>query len=898
MASRIQGITIEINGNAEPLKNTLKGVDGVISRTGKELKDVNKLLKFDTKNPELLAQKQTALNEKYNATNARLQILKEAQRQWKAEAEKGTEGAQKQYEALTREIAATQNELNKLTMQMKLFSVVGKIAGGVGDVFKSIGGVLSKTGETITKFGSGMSDIGRKLAPISAILTTLGKKSIDYAKTLDQAYDQVISKTGATGQAAEEYRNIVSKVFSDTEFDAQQVADAIGNIGVRFKGLSSGELENVSNDFLKFAKITGTDVATAVEKTSRVMAANNIETKDYKRLLDQLVFTQQQTGIQSETLLGSLDKYGAAFRNAGFGVGESIALLGQFEAKGVDVNKALMALQTGGGRALKELGNAKAKILPLFDMLSKGELTTKEVQQAMETLGVRGGGALIDAFTNCGLSYKDFAAVIESTDVAGTLDNTYNETYNSTEKLKKEFDRLKEKFGELGVKIMESGLLEGLEKLVDAFGRLIDKFNEMPEDKQKMIIQTLTAIAVAAPVLMTVGGIISSVGSIISMVGSALSSIGGAIASITPVGLVIMALAGTFIYLWERVTGFKDTVVNNFNDVKKSASELFSGIKERIEPLKEALGNLISLLEGQFSPVIGIVTAVWTTALNWLSTAFDTFCNAILGLLDIFIGIFTGDWDRVWSGIKTIFTGAIDGLIGVFSGLIDGIMKGFLAFYEGIRKAAAVVGIELPEITHTVESGMGDMVASVKTAGNDMTASAQTAGNDMAAGYQSAENFNTSGIENKFQTVNNNAYTWGKDAGNQWASGLENSRINSAVTNVAQQIKDKIGFSVPEEGPLSNADTYMPDMIDLFVKGIKDNQSKLFNAVNSLASGMRGNFDTMQGVMATAGGASGYTLPPMNIYIGNKEIKDYAVSASNEYVNDTAKAQNFNWGRL
>lgn len=908
MANRLQGITLEIDGNVTNLKSALKSVDSSLAETGRALKDINKLLKFDTNNTELHSQKFEKLTKAIDETRGRLRTLQEAQAAAEKEMNDGVEGGKEKYETITREIIETQNALNKLEAQQEEYTnrvnesetKVKSFSDRAKEAFTSVGNSLQTAGKSIETVGNNITGIGRSLAPLSALLVAGGKKSIDYAKTLDQAFDLVISKTGATGKAAEEYRDTVKKVFSETEFDVNSAAEAIGSVGVRFKDLSTGELEEISKDFLKFAKITRTDVTTAVEKTARIMNANKIETKDYKKVLDQLAFTTQKTGLKSETLINSLDKYGAAFRNAGFSTNEAIALLGQFEAKGVDVNKALMALQTGGGRALKELGSAKEKILPLFEQLSKGELTTKEVQNAMETLGVRGGGALIDAFTNCGLSYKDFATVIESTDVAGTLDETYTETINGTEELKQKFDNLKTSFAKLGEVLMKGGLNTALDNLAKIVERLATAFEKLPEDKQQGLVNTLMGIAVAAPLLMGIGKVVTVIGGLVTKLGELFTLLGGAggTGALGTVGVVILAIAGTFLYLYNRVTSFKDTVQNNFKSVIESAKRLYEGVSERLDPLKEAFGNFVSFIEAFFSPVIGIAVAAWTFALNAISSVFSTFVDVILGLLDIFIGVFTGDWERAWNGVKNIFKGIIDGIIGIFSGFRDGIIKGFLSIYENIRKAAAVIGIELPEITHTVEDGVGDMVNAVEQAGNDMAVSAESAGNDMAKGYQSAENFNTSGIENKFQSVNSKSYTWGKDAGNQWARGLENSRINSAVTNVAQQIKSKIGFSVPEEGPLSNADTYMPDMIDLFVKGIKDNQSKLFNAVNSLASGMRGNFDTMQGVMATAGGTNSYSLPPMNIYIGNREIKDYAISANNDYVNDTTKAQNMAWGRL
>ena len=81
MASRIQGITVEIGGDTTKLQNALKGVNGQIKSTQSQLKDVNKLLKLDPGNTELLAQKHQLLAEAVSETKEKLATLKTAAEQ-------------------------------------------------------------------------------------------------------------------------------------------------------------------------------------------------------------------------------------------------------------------------------------------------------------------------------------------------------------------------------------------------------------------------------------------------------------------------------------------------------------------------------------------------------------------------------------------------------------------------------------------------------------------------------------------------------------------------------------------------------------------------------------------------------------------------------------------------
>ena len=79
MAGRISGITIEIGGDTTKLQTALKGVDGQLRQTQSALKDINKLLKLDPGNTELLVQKQKNLEKAINETKDRLKQLKDAQ---------------------------------------------------------------------------------------------------------------------------------------------------------------------------------------------------------------------------------------------------------------------------------------------------------------------------------------------------------------------------------------------------------------------------------------------------------------------------------------------------------------------------------------------------------------------------------------------------------------------------------------------------------------------------------------------------------------------------------------------------------------------------------------------------------------------------------------------------
>lgn len=154
MASgRIKGITIEIGGDTTKLSKALQGVDKDLRTTQSSLKDVNKLLRLDPKNTELLTQKQKLLKDAVDQTKERLQKLKDAQ----AQVQKGTP----EWDALQREIIDTEKNLESLEKEYKDF---GSVASQQ----------LQAAGREMQEAGQKVTDFGQKLAPVSAAAAALG----------------------------------------------------------------------------------------------------------------------------------------------------------------------------------------------------------------------------------------------------------------------------------------------------------------------------------------------------------------------------------------------------------------------------------------------------------------------------------------------------------------------------------------------------------------------------------------------------------------------------------------------------------------------------------------------------------------------------------------------------
>ena len=151
MADRIKGITVEINGDTTGLSKALSGVNKEIRNTQAQLKDVNKLLKLDPGNTELIAQKHKLLQQAVEETKKKLQSLKEAQKQADEALKNGTI-SQEQYDGLQREIAETTQKLKDLEAQAEQSATALQKIAAAGGKLKDIGGKVAGVGKDLTTY--------------------------------------------------------------------------------------------------------------------------------------------------------------------------------------------------------------------------------------------------------------------------------------------------------------------------------------------------------------------------------------------------------------------------------------------------------------------------------------------------------------------------------------------------------------------------------------------------------------------------------------------------------------------------------------------------------------------------------------------------------------------------
>jgi phage-related minor tail protein len=243
--SRIAGITIEIGGDTTKLDKALSGVDKHLSATQSKLKDVEKLLKLNPGNTELLTQKQKLLADAIGSTEERLQKLKEAQ----ANSTKPEE-----WDTLQREITETENNLESLKKEMKDFGSVSE------QKIKAAGQKMQEVGNKISSIGASLTT--KFTLPIAAAFTAAGKSASDYEENLNKI-------DVAFGDSADEVKKWAETATKQFGLSKVAATEATAGFGALSKGIGLSEksaaevsttLAGLSSDLASYFN-TGTDVS-------------------------------------------------------------------------------------------------------------------------------------------------------------------------------------------------------------------------------------------------------------------------------------------------------------------------------------------------------------------------------------------------------------------------------------------------------------------------------------------------------------------------------------------------------------------------------------------------------------------------------------------------------------
>lgn len=258
--TKVRGITIELGADTSGIQSALKNVNSAISSTSKELKDVEKLLKFDPSNTELLAQKQNALQKIIGETKDKMSTLNKAMEELNSQMKDGgTEEQQKQMAALQREYISCEQSLKKYEGQLdkadKNIEEVNKDTKEAAKETKDFGEVAKKAGQVAA------AAFGAMVTAAASLATALGKCITETADYGDQI-DKMSQKMGVTAKAYQEWDFVLQHAGSSMDamkgsMKTLATAAEEGNEAFAELGLSMEDIQGMSQEELFEATIKG-----------------------------------------------------------------------------------------------------------------------------------------------------------------------------------------------------------------------------------------------------------------------------------------------------------------------------------------------------------------------------------------------------------------------------------------------------------------------------------------------------------------------------------------------------------------------------------------------------------------------------------------------------------------
>lgn len=654
MAKRIQGITIELDGETRPLQKALADVDKRSRDLQKELRDVERLLKFDPSNTEALAQKQQLLAEQVQATTERLNRLRAAQQQVEQQFKSGEIGAE-QYRAFRREIQYTEARLNKFKQQLAALDD-GKSLDNVKKDLKGVSKEANEAQNSVSELGSaigGLAAGGGIAGAVSQALDTAGLQTkIEISMEVPPESVEAVKKAVHT----------VTAYIGDQEAALEGVrrqwalnADASDEANARIvKGAAA-----ISKAY------AGIDFVELIQEVNEIADALKISNEDALALTNSLLkmnFPPEQLDIISE--------YGLQLRMAGYEAEEIQAIFAAgIDTKTWNIDNLLDGLKEGRIR-LSEFGEEVPKAVQ--DLLEGTDISAKQMQEwgrAVAQGGEAGKKAMVevaqaiknvdDETTKYALGVATFGTMYEDQGekILDTLINAKGEVVSLTENQRQLNEQIQATDEDPIVQLKQAlaELKEALEPLLIPIANFISKLAEWIKQNPELaatIMAIVTAIGILMGIFLALAPIITAIAGLATALGV---SFGAVAAPVLIVIGVIAALIAIGIALWKNWDTIKAKALEIWESIKNWLRDKWEQIKsyarDKWEQMKQHIADKLEQAKER-------IESIWNRVENFFENIdlVQTGKDIIQGLIDGIVSL----KDRVLQKAKEIAEGIKD----------------------------------------------------------------------------------------------------------------------------------------------------------------------------------------------------------------------------------------------
>lgn len=308
-----------------------------------------------------------------------------------------------------------------------------------------------------------------------------------------------------------------------------------------------------------------------------------------------------------------------------------------------------------------------------------------------------------------------------------------------------------------------------------------------------------------------------------------------------------------------------DLVTGNFSQMGTDLSKIWTNIQNA---LKQIWDGILQFGQGFTETINSIMLTAWqhitenvTTAWNDLVAFFTTTWAAISSGVQAFWnalpGFFANLWVTIQSGITTAWNAVLQFFAQLWVNIGNGIKAAWNGYWAIVDTISGVMKAGIINIWNSILAWFQNLPETLHTVGANMFTSMQTGVNSTINNVTSAVKTGLGDAINWITSLPSEALQWGRDIIDGIAKGIRDAAdaVGDAVKGVAQDIRKFLHFSVPDEGPLVDFPTWMPDFMSGLAQGIEANKYKVAAAMRSLAS------DMSVSVPVSPAYAGGYSAP-------------------------------------
>lgn len=605
------------------------------------------------------------------------------------------------------------------------------IQTGIASAQNSLSSGLQSMGSSISSFGQSLSGLGASLTVLTAPLALFAKQGIQTASDFDSAMAEISARTGLTGEALENIRNLSLKMGADTSFSAQQAADAF--LQLLASGQTAEEAIATLPVILDAAAASGEDLGRTADVVTDIMAAFHLGVSDAASVVDSLARAAGASSADMSSLGQGFANIGGIAAEFGLSVDETSAILAIFSENGIKGAEAgtqlrsMLRNMTQNTEKVKgtwlKLGTSMfdttGKIRPLGDVMkditkAMDGMTDQQRIRIFADLGGAYGQMGLSALT-AGMSIEEMQGRMENSAGASEVAAARMDTFaGRMESLKGSIETL---MIEALTPLMDNVLKPFIEQVIVIVNGLSEWAKANPELVQKIAL-IAGALTLLGPILVAVGLGLSAIGSVISVVGVAIGVI------MSPIGLLIGGVTALALAFSTNFLGIRDTLQPIIDDIVAKVTEI------------------ITVVSGVVTEFMGWVNKnpEFVVALGVLAGAVGTITVLVTGF-HLAVGILTGALGLLFSPVVLV-VGAIVALVAaVQAGYPGGISQMLRDAATSAQMLAAVFLFYLGGAVQWVRDRMNELwqtIQNVITAINDLAAKLGLVGMSPNAGIANA----------------------------------------------------------------------------------------------------------------------------------------------------------------